>query len=695
MMIVYRLNNSVIKISLEERRVVSFIFKGDELIKGNIPFFAIKTRDKNGKTSFLDAFNFEYIKSDNKHYFSNQLFDVALSINKKSENELTWGIDIKNKSTLLIEQVEIMSIGLLDKLVEEVGGKGQIVIPYNEGALVSNLSRRLKSPFGYYEADYPSLGKYFVFPNMLCSQFVAYLVNGGGIYFGMHDPSRTTKHLDFNLCGNALKIQMRTFTNTNYGEDYHMPYNCVMHIFDGDYYDAFEIYRKWFDDNLPNYLIPIKDNKEIPNWYHDSPLVVTYPIRGNSDSDTKMIPNSKFYPYLNQIDILKDIENKTDSRVMALLMQWESHAPWCPPFYWPPYGGEEMFDEFVDACHNNGFLIGLYASGLSYTLESLLSSYSNKDDFDKQNIKSIVCTNTNQEAKSTIVSNIRHGYDLCPSMEETKLIIADEINKALSHKLDYIQVLDQNHGGCSYFCYSDNHGHIPAPGCWQQVETNKLLDMINNHNSLLGCESAAAEPFISKLLFSDNRFILNYYIGEPIPLYSYIYHEYVNNFMGNQICMSLENNPHSYTYRLAYSFLCGDMLTIILNSEADLLDAWCLTQTVNKEVVLGFIKRLNRWRRDMTQYLHYGKMEKPEKITTSLQEFINEDKSVLKVNSVLTSAFSDGKKTIQFLVNFNLEAKRITFQEEKEIYLDSKLKNHIKTKEINIPPLGVLAFDLK
>ena len=30
--------------------------------------------------------------------------------------------------------------------------------------------------------------------------------------------------------------------------------------------------------------------------------------------------------------------------------------------------------------------------------------------------------------------------------------------------VDYIQLLDQNHGGTPYFCYSRKHNHPPVPG---------------------------------------------------------------------------------------------------------------------------------------------------------------------------------------------------------------------------------------
>ena len=61
---------------------------------------------------------------------------------------------------------------------------------------------------------------------------------------------------------------------------------------------------------------------------------------------------------------------------------------------------------------------------------------------------------------------------------------------------------------------------------------------------LLGCESAAAEPFIGGLLMSDNRYELNYPFGTVVPTYAYIYHEYVrksNELNRNKIVEDFEN----------------------------------------------------------------------------------------------------------------------------------------------------------
>lgn len=688
----YLKNNSVLSYSLEEKCVVSLCINNEEMIYGKLPFFTVKLRNNEGHYKFLNAEQMSFVSYENEvaKYESN-LCDVDLIFNNYND-ELKVRVNVYNKTDLLIEQVELFSFGLLNKLLDEENGKGEILIPYNEGVRVTNLERRLKSPFGYIEPEYPSLGKYFIFPNMISSQFISYIANQNGIYIGLHDKDRTTKHIDFKEEDGLLKFVLRTFTNIDYGQDFIMDYDYVLKTFNGDMFDAFDIYRDWFKNNLPKNAIKIKYNDSLPSWYHESPLIVTYPVRGKNDGDKEMLYNDSFFPYNNALEELKNISKTIENKVLTLLMHYEGTAPWAPPYSFPPLGGIEMFEDFVNRCHNNNLLVGLYTSGLGWTNISYRAVYDRSEQFEKDNLKDIICVNTDGYMKSTIVDNIRLGYDLCPQCDTSKNLVITETNKLFSSGVDYVQVLDQNHGGCSYFCYSSNHGHVPAPGKWQIEETYKILENIDKKGGLIGCESASSEPFIGQLLLSDNRYILNYYIGMPVPMYAYIYHEYVNNFMGNQICMALDPTEYSYPFRLAYSFICGDMFTIVLNNNYEIVDAWCLDRVCDKNVVLSFIKTLSHYRNSYKEFLHYGEMVKPLDFKCRNKEFVHEDRTILTTDAVLTSAFRYEDQTAQFLVNFTLENQTVEFEEEVDVYLNSSSNQTHKNKTIKIKPLSVVVI---
>lgn len=689
-------NGSEVTIDFEHAAVISVIVAGEELTCGRLPFYAVRLRREDGTARIITAGEGHFLSFwENTAWYEHEEIDVTLSV-KQERNSLLWRIAVKNKTEDLLEWAEVMSLGVFGKLRDEEGGKGEIVYPYNEGALVTDMERREHSRFPYREPEYPSRGAYSVFPNMISSQFLAYIAGRKGIYLGMHDEERTTKHIDFLRVEDNIKLQMRTFCNTDYGEDYEMPFDSVMTFFEGNWCDACELYRDWFYQHLPKGLKKIADSEDLPDWYEESPIVVTYPVRGKCDVD-KMDPN-KLFPYKNVLPYLKEITEETKSKIMVLLMHWEGTAPWAPPYVWPPYGGEEMFQKFREELQKSGMLLGVYCSGLGWTQQSnLIPSYNKEREFENEHLKKIMCSDSDGRIESVICMAQRVGYDLCPACEKSKDMIAGTLEKLVDSGVDYVQVLDQNHGGNSYFCYNKHHGHIPAPGKWQVEQTLELLKRIQRKNVLLGCESAASEPFISALRFSDNRFELNYYIGLPIPVYSYLYHEYVNNFMGNQIGMVLSKEEYNYPYRLAYSFIAGDMFTVVLTEDGEVSYCWgnnCFTEYTDKKAAYQILNNLNAWRQaGGKNFLHLGKMVKPLPVFCGKNTFTGQWENPIVVDEVLTSAYEyDGKK-MQFVVNYNSKPVTVMTEQPVTVYKDPDMKTSEEAVcRFTIPALSAVAI---
>ena len=694
-------NKSSITIDFANKIISSFMFKNEEMIHGNVSFFFLRMRKKDNSYYLLSAKDFVLEKyEDEKAYYSHKDADVILKISQLTDG-LKWSIKVINHTEHLLEQVEIMSLGLCPQLMDE-GGKGEIDIPYNEGVRVTSLKNRDACAFHYYDVDYPSLGIYYMYPNMISSPFMAYIHNGIGIYLAMLDKESTPKHIDFRCTDGVLKTEMAVFTNVVYGQDYEMNFDSVMLLFEGDYFDACDLYREWFYQNNGKKFKTIKERyDELPMWYHESPVVVIYPVVGTKDSDTEMKPGG-LYPYTNGLKVMDYFGKQTDSKILALLMHWEGTAPWAPPYVWPPYGDVNDFYKYRDELHKRGYLLGVYTSGFGWTNISYRREYDKTKEFENEHLADIMCSNSNGELDSTTVKEIRQGYDMCPACEKTKQIIRDEVKKMVDAGIDYIQVLDQNHGGNAYFCYSDNHGHVPAPGKWQVDETLKLLKGIDKTKCLLGCESAASEPFIGELLFSDNRYILNYFSGEPIPMYSYIYHEYVNNFMGNQICCGLTNKErYSFTYRMAYSFIAGDMYSYVIDGDGKTHTAWCNDQIISDEMPNRLIKNTNKWRFGyFERFLHLGKMVKPLPYECGFRnlKFIREPIHDCNFKAVLSLAYTDGNETYQFFINYDNQEEKVSIKDVSELKIvktpDGKIET-FKGNEFMVPPLSMVAIRIK
>lgn len=611
-----------IDLVLDEERgeVASLSVFGNEVLADRISLFVFRLLDLEGKACRFESSDAKSVSlGDGYILFSG--FDAFESIEIKvllsaTDEEIHFGCEALGvPSEYALEYIEMPKI-CLPKLIDNNENGGKILFPYDEGILLTN-----ETLLPRYEPEFPMSGAYFIFPNKVQSQFISYHFDSYGLYIGAHDPKRGFKGVDFYPYGDGVCMTMRLYTGADYGEGFKTEYPIIWRACGGNWQSAAEIYREWFEENLPVTVVKTRENSRLPKWYEDMPLIVTYPVRGVHDMD-KMEPNALF-PYTNALPILNKIKRDTGSQIMSLLMHWEGTAPWAPPYMWPPYGGVDCFNEFKDKLHENGDLLGVYCSGFGYTQKStLIESYNLEEKIKNENVLSGVCHSpaNKPELGITCCPYQRYGYDICPTSKRGKEILSEGFAPIFESGVDYAQILDQNHGGGQYMCYARNHNHPPMPGEWMTENMQNLLEEWREKapNMLFGCESAAAEPFIGGLCMSDNRFELNYPFGTPVPAYAFIYHEYIRNFMGNQCGCPFETTIDTLRYRLAYSFSIGDLMTLALAPNGDLMTHWSTRDfscPPSFEKTMQFIKNVMEfYRGGAKEYLYSGKMKNAPEI---------------------------------------------------------------------------------
>lgn len=677
------LQNNYYKLSVGENgRIHSLTSK-----KGNLfsetqdSVFSVQFRDENGgKITFCDtdAKKINIYDNENKiimefSNLGNTGTDVVISVSGDESKNLIWKSSIK--SDLQLEWIDFPSVTVPDTF-EDNGGDSKILWPFNEGALITDITRREKSTFRFREPEYPSLGLYAMCPGMVFAPFMAVTSSNGGLYLGAHDTAYMPRNVDFSRTDNGILLRMRVYPGV-FGGNFTSKFDTVLSVFDGDWYDGAEIYRNWFTNNKPKRLLKISENSNLPDWYSQSPIVITYCVRGHHDTDV-MEPN-KLFPYTNALPLVEEMSKKLNSRIMVLLMHWEGTAPWAPPYVWPPYGGEKPLKEFIDELHKSGNLLGVYCSGFGWTQNSNVAEYNMEEKFEKENLSQVMCLSPDGDLPlSKICRAQRSGYDICPSQKFLTDVLTHEVEQMSALGIDYAQMLDQNHGGTPYMCYSKNHGHPPAPGKWQNDATIDLLQAIHkakgNQKILIGCESSAAEAFIPELLFSDNRYELNFECGNAVPLYSYLYHEYLNNFMGNQVngeyIINCRESRDSLLYRLGYSFVAGDFFTFVINDEGKLQWAWGQKDFSEEYMPDGasaieLAANLNPWRIHFAKkYLHNGKMLKPmETIPECYEELATITGNIL-IPCVLTACYcAEDNSVAQIFVNWTEKTQKCCVKE--------------------------------
>lgn len=689
--------------------MLSYKIDGVEFIAKNAggrPLFMLKLLKDDGSPEYfssLDAEQMTVSENDGKYILSfsgiaGGKISAHVTVTPHNDGSIGWTMSADNNTELILESMEISIITVPDKL-KAAGGDYKLFWPGLEGLIIEDADLRDKTWIEYHELGIQSGTFSGYYPGSCTMQFMAYYNDKCGLYFAAHDNTHHPKAVEYHPVADGIHLELRMFCGGAKGK-FDMGYEIVTAPFVGDWHDAADIYRSWMKENveLPKKLY---ENDELPEWLKESPIITLYPVRGTKDTGD-MTPNM-YYPYKNVMPYIDDISAKTDSKLMALLMHWEGTAPWAPPYVWPPFGGVEQFEDFAYCLHDKGHLLGVYCSGIAWTTKSCLVpelDYSDKYD-DK-----LICTTPQgtHEQSWVIAPPIRHGYDMCPHSEKVDEIVSNEVVSIAKSGCDYVQFFDQNLGGAPSLCYGRDHGHPPAPGQWENDDMLRIFKKVTtdlksagHEKVIMGCECAAAEPFIKYLPFSDLRYPIGLITGNPVPAYAYLFHEYLNNFMGNQCAcdnsVDRERTPYSMLYRIAYSFTAGDLLTMVLRESGKVSWAWGSpwdAEPPKQEPIFEFMKNLNRHRKDFMEFLHYGKMVKPKPVNgtcdMTLYRFKGDD---ITVPSVLSTRWMarDGK-TMQVLVNWQEEPQKVSV-DCKKVY-EAPDKSEEYSGSITIPPLSAI-----
>lgn len=646
----------------------------------------------------------------------------------KNEPFTYWRIKVINETGQWLEHVDFPVVVVPNNLPAN-GGDAYLFWPGGEGTIVEDVNLREKFWFKWQPIEHPAMGWIGLYPGPVQMQFMAYYTPRAGLYFSAHDPYGNPKGIEFHSHPlGGIHLDFRLFTGPLCDREFYLPYDMVLGTFEGDWHDAGEIYRQWWKSSQMYKPPTLKENPQIPKWFFESPVVVMYPIRGTRDLGVEMNPNPEYYPYTNALPIIERLSKQLESPLLILLMHWEGSAPWAPPYVWPPYGDYENFCRFRDELHKSGHLLGLYASGVAYTIKSNTDpSYDMSKEFEeKQIVRYVTYAPDGKPAENGVCAGPhaqRIGYDLCPANEWVKEVVVDEIEKIIVNHIDYLQFFDQNLGGTCYRCYAKHHGHPPGPGKWQTEVMKDLYRRIweRIHNKrvevLIGCEANPTEVFIPYLPFNDSRNYLAFTVGKPVPAYGYIYHEYINNFMGNQngtwFFIDEEKCPYNLLVRIAVSFVQGDMLSLNLRKDGKVGWEWSSApwdKGPNEDEVLTLVRNLNNWRRGLgKEYLFFGRMEKPMRYSGDRKiPLITPRGDTINVRSVFACQWKVNDTSALFLVNYLPEEQKVSISVPRDIISRVRVYHHPKGDKnsfadltttaqsepiVTIPPLSAVMME--
>ena len=553
--------------------------------------------------------------------------------------------------------------------------------PYWDGGEIADYAHRPYSPSGFVKRF--SQSRSCTYPERCQMQFMAAYRDGEGVYFSAVDNRHTPKAVEWERVDDRnVRLSLQTFCGDLDAEGAWRPkFYYSLRPYEGGWMEACEIYRCWVR-TLPGFEKPPKR----PKWMYDSPVNLIYPVRGEGrDKGRDMKPN-RYFPYVNAMSAVVKYGKLLDSRVMALLMHWEGTAPWAPPYVWPPYGGEAELAKFRDALHARGDLLGVYCSGTAWTqISSIIPEYSQEQKFVDEGLWRYMVRGPKGEITARSCNGHdaqRLGYDMCLAEDWPIRTVDEEVGKMARFGIDYCQFFDQNLGGGWRLCYARHHRHPPIPGAWateaMSALQNRLVATAGRHGMLLGCESAAATPYVPNLFYNDSRpmiILMNH--GRPVPGIAFVFHEWQCNFSGN-MCVVEDGDPF---WRWTYCFHQGDMLSLILGADDRIVSAWMREWRNDpfpeQDELVPLVKRFNDIRKKHPSFLLEGRMIRPfvkcESRPVTLSCSLWGVKNSMEVEEVLTSFWENAKgERIGFASNWRREPSEL-----KITYADGRAETRV------------------
>lgn len=354
------------------------------------------------------------------------------------------------------------------------------------------------------------------------------------------------------------------------GNDFQMEYNCRIGTFEGDWYDAAVVYRKWAVTTDLLSGGKVFESKDIPEWWAKTSVV------SSSNRDADWIHTS-----LSDIEnITGEFNDLTGINTTHLIFAWANEGAWCGPYYFPPAAGEKNFTDSMENIMEIGGHPFLYISGSVWRITRGDIGYSDYDLFNDIG-RQWACID--QYGNPTI----DQGYlvinwtsaRMCPMTEFWHDMVVNNTLNCLDLGVDVVQI-DEFPIGSIYPCYNESHGHTlgysrEIPDAYRSILAEaRTLGRLLNPDFILSMEEPCEYylPYMDTYVSRDNapEFLI-YPIAvelygndmEYIPFFSHVYHEYITAF-SEPIPMNYDY-PEPFTDQmrrsLARAFVTGEIIS--------------------------------------------------------------------------------------------------------------------------------------
>lgn len=391
------------------------------------------------------------------------------------------------------------------------------------------------------EAPAVGMGElYQVYPGSQSMQLLLYYNDHAGLYLATHDGGM---HVKAFACGRMADwgdhpvMSIQHLTSETPGGDVSLPYDTMLGVFHGDWYDGADIYKAWARRQW--WCARKLSQRDI------GPMM----RRGFGvwQMSNYHIPKLKLNHSLDQIATeVNALSKEIGAPLLALIFNFEKGGAWTGPVgFYPPKEGEKAFHASMKklrAAGNHGFI---YMPGGNWyvAIDSYDPPFDSRKEFAKRG-RPIGLVNPHGKVPISSWYAGWHAAWLCPATEGVREITAELLLGALERGCTVVQIDNFPCGG-SMPCYSRRHGHPRGHGPWYTASWRNILADVRrrakaiNPDAAITCEGMT-ETYIPYIDFYDHRggnmeYFGHRFDGDPmggeiIPLFQYVYGGYVGAY---------------------------------------------------------------------------------------------------------------------------------------------------------------------
>ncbi len=210
------------------------------------------------------------------------ILDVIVTVElRPNDPAVRWRIAVRNRSERY--GIERIRFPILPLAPIGEAGDNVFIFPRERGGYIADP---FNAPTGF-DAGLSTGGKYYPVDFNMQFQALYNRESNHGIFLGTQDPAASLMNIQVRNTPDVITWRPGHFPpNITFAEEhFDLPYDCITRPFQGDWFDAAQIYRGWALQQFWASKGPLLDRDDSPAWFKEAPLML-YTVLADSAEGT-------------------------------------------------------------------------------------------------------------------------------------------------------------------------------------------------------------------------------------------------------------------------------------------------------------------------------------------------------------------------------------------------------------------------